>query len=828
MADSEVKLEMTAWERWPVSFPGQGIAVGPAGEVYVSTGHYIVIYDTHRKPSVFAGQTKVERFKEGHRLTEAGFRTLGGLRYIEDSLYFCDRKASIIGYIDNDQVVRYAGNGDEGRRDGPRLDATFSYPTDVISYRGKILISDYDSKHIRVIDEAGMVTSISADGSPFALCSIGDDEALFVTCHMHNYIREVDLEKRTTRVIAGTGNEGSLNGMIETATFYRPRGMVCAGEENTLYVVDCLNHRIRQLTTSPIPDYTDEVTASEINHPPYHTSLKMTPVPNSVGWKYVYNLTGTVNSSFVTYPYFMVVTPDGELIWSDEQNSRLVSIKDFTSPSSAKPTLAKMTAKNFVSFELLLEQDNDASQMRACGTPVALTHANSGASLQVEPQLLNLALDSFSNTGKSVLESTFLPFETVELFLKLMYGTTEPLASLEAESKCMTCIRLLMLLRSLELDVSEPLYAYITAEYLASLDSLDLPTLLKVTIFIVLNSIESPELLYATDAIKKAQYNFKKWPGKRGTTPLSEPWDSLTTSPFTHELESQWKAATKDIDPKEAMTSANEIVASLALKVLPHDFFIHSSQKYIFPFGKLQSNLEELAEKLHFKHVNDPIPESDCLLAIGITGYDQEVVVHDWIVWSRWKYLRLALGAGGVEASNRRLELPSYFPATLLIPLLQFIYTGGTILTHPLSDSDCLFVMVNGAEFNLFEPNEFHGLARTTEDTHDQHEGAVTAIRGPRSTAPQAMPGFVTFIGHSRSRLLRALTVENCLPSLEYRLICGHKRQADMALAFIEREWHNIKNMPEAVLRAHMDALGDNTKEILEKSGIEIIRAKEI
>lgn len=800
--------------------PGQGIAVAPAGEVYVTAGSYIVVYDNNRVPSVYAGQSKLERFVEGHRLDAAGFGTLGGLRFVEDLLHFCDRKSHTIGYIENDMVVRYAGTGDEGRRDGPRLQATFSYPTDIISYRGKILISDYDSKHIRIINEAGRVSSITADGSPFAFCSVGDDEALFVSCHMHNYIREVDLEKRATRVIAGTGSEGSLNGPVETATFYRPRGMVSAGDDNSLYVIDCLNHRIRQITTEIMSATDEEESFTMINHLPYQPSLKVTPVPNSVGWKYVSNLPGTLNSPEVSYPYFLVLSPEGELIWTDEQNRGLASIKNFSSPVSSSPTLAKMTLKHFVAFSVLFDNANDASSPNASiGSPVTLTHHTSGNKLQIEPELVDLALGSFKSR-LSVLEESNLPFKTIQLFVKLMYGDTEVLTSPGSEIKCMDCIRLLILFRSLEIDVSDPLYAFITALYLGSLDALNLPTLIKVTIFIVMNSTGSPELLYATDAIKKAQYNFSKWPGKPGTTPLSQAWTTLTGTAYAHELESQFSAATSELSESQALLQAAEIVQSLGLKVLAHDFFIQSSQRYVFPFGKLQSNLQAMAEKLKFNDINNRIVESNCL-AIGISGFDKEVVVRDWIVWSRWKYLRRALGAGGAEALGHRLELPSYFPTTLLLPLLQFIYTGGTTLTHPMSDSDCLFIMMNGAEFDLFEPNEFHGLAVPEGDVKPTPEDPST-IRGPKSTAPLAKPGFTNFVGHCRSRLLRGLSVDNCLPSLEYRLVCGSRHQVNMAITFIEREWQNIKLLPEVTLRTYMDALSDHTRQILEEHGCKL------
>lgn len=823
MATGQGNLEITSWARWPVNKPGQGIAVAPAGEVYVAAGSYIVVYDSARTPSVFAGQSKLERFVEGHRLNEAGFGTLGGLRFIEDLLHFCDRKSHIIGYIENDNVVKYAGTGDEGRRDGPRLQATFSYPTDIISYRGKILISDYDSKYIRIINEAGRVSSITSDGSPFAFCAVGDDEALFVSCHMHNYIREIDLDKRATRVIAGTGNEGSLNGPVEAATFYRPRGMVCAGDDNSLYVIDCLNHRIRQVTTEIMPAAAEEEdSVTKFNPLPYQPTLKVTPVPNSVGWKYVSNLPGTLNSPEVSYPYFLVLSPEGELIWTDEQNCRLASIKNFATPVSSSPTLAKMTIKHFVAFSVLFDNANDASSSSAAsvGSPLTLTHRASGNKLRLEPELINLALDDFSDSRLALLEESDLPFETVQLFVKLMYGDTEVLTSPSSESKCMDCIRLLILLRNLKIDVSDPLYAFITALYLGSLDALDLPTLIKVTIFIVMNSHASPELLYATDAIKKAQYNFKKWPGKPGTTPLSDPWKTLTGTAYAHLLESQFAAATSGLDESQALIQAAEIVESLGLKVLAHDFFVQSSQRYIFPFGKLQSRLQTMAEELRFKDVKDPLAEPNSL-AIGISGFDKEVVVRDWIVWSRWKYLRRALGAGGAEALGHRLELPSYFPTTLLLPLLQFIYTGGTTLTHPMSDSDCLFIMINGAEFDLFEPNEYHGLATPEGDATKCVED-VSAIRGPKSTAPLAKPGFTNFVGHCRSRLLRGLTVDNCLPSLEYRLVCGSRHQVSMAVSFIEREWNNIKTLPDVTLRTYIDALSDHTRQILEEHGCKL------
>lgn len=821
MAADEVRLDVTSWKPWPVYGDGQGIAVGSAGEIYVSVSSFIVLYDLKREPSIYAGTTRRLRFTEGDRLDKAAFGTLGGLRFIEDLLYFVDRRFCIIGYIENDMVVKYAGTGEEGRKDGPRLQATFSYPTDIIHYRGKILVSDYDNKYIRVIDEQGMVSSISADGSPFAFCSIGQDEALFVSCHMHNYIREVDLERKVTRIVAGTGREGKANGAIETSTFHRPRGMVSAGDNNILFVADCHNHCIRQITAEPMDLPTESTAPVELeSYSHYRTTPKVTPTPNSMGWKYIYDFAGAhgPHQMPMRLPFFMTITRDGELLWTQEATPQLLSIKNFTDPFASKPTLTRMTTKHFVPFDILLERDNNGQQNGIqIGRSTVLTHAASRRSLEIQPELVSHSLPGFTEQDKKSVEKSDLPFETVELFFKLLYGTIEPLATLKPQEKSLACLQLLRLLRSLGLDDRDPLYAVIFAEFLMSLDALDLPSLFNVAISIVMHDSSSHELLYVTDAVKKGQYNIAKWPGKRGTTPLSKPFDTLTTFSFAHQLESQFIEATSGLSDAESYPKAEEIVSSLGLQVLRHDFFNQVSQKYIFPFSQMQSSLEEMATHLAFKDTLSPTMDPSKTIVIGIAGHSKEVEVHDWVVWSRWEYLKRALGAGGAESVSRRLELPSYFPASLLLPLLQFIYTGGTTLTHPLSDTDCLFVMTYGAEFDLYEPNEFHGLYRFESDSKELNK-TDTATRGTTTTAPVAKPGFITLVAHSRARLLRSLTLENCLPSLEYRLFCGSKRQSEIAMNFVRSEWENIKQLPLELYHSLIASLSQETLNLISNS----------
>lgn len=92
---------------------------------------------------------------------------------------------------------------------------------------------------------------------------------------------------------------------------------------------------------------------------------------------------------------------------------------------------------------------------------------------------------------------------------------------------------------------------------------------------------------------------------------------------------------------------------------------------------------------------------------ISIHGNPKVILVHDWILFSRWSYFRRLIGAGLEEVVSRELSLHSYFPPDALMDLLRYIYSGALPLHSELTTQKARFFLENGAEFDLLESD--HG-----------------------------------------------------------------------------------------------------------------------
>ena len=75
--------------------------------------------------------------------------------------------------------------------------------------------------------------------------------------------------------------------------------------------------------------------------------------------------------------------------------------------------------------------------------------------------------------------------------------------------------------------------------------------------------------------------------------------------------------------------------------------------------------------------------EAEHMWAVKVIGEEGCVLVHDWILATRWRYFRRALAAGMHESMSRTLELPSGLPPDFVAALMRFIYNP-----HVQSESD--------------------------------------------------------------------------------------------------------------------------------------------
>jgi len=170
-------------------------------------------------------------------------------------------------------VTTLAGSS-SGDADGTGSTAAFSGPHGIdVDKDGNVFVSDAGNNKIRKITPAGVVTTLAGTGAPGANDGPGAS-ATFITPiglavdnsgnvyvaegnatlvdnnGMHpgnNKIRKIT-PNGTVSTFAGSGNNGSTNGVGTAASFSNPYGLRCDSNGN-LYVTEVSNNDIRKITS---------------------------------------------------------------------------------------------------------------------------------------------------------------------------------------------------------------------------------------------------------------------------------------------------------------------------------------------------------------------------------------------------------------------------------------------------------------------------------------------------------------------------------------------------------------------------------------------------
>jgi sugar lactone lactonase YvrE len=155
--------------------------------------------------------------------------------------------------------------GIEGFRDGVARDAAFRQPDDiVIASDGSIYVADSFNHAIRKITRSGSQVSVEtiagtgvrgfADGdgdkarffTPMGLALSLDEQSLFIADLNNGRIRRLDLQTRRVETYAGNGLLGNEDGPLGVASFSQPIGLAL-DSDGTLYVSDFVGNRIRRI-----------------------------------------------------------------------------------------------------------------------------------------------------------------------------------------------------------------------------------------------------------------------------------------------------------------------------------------------------------------------------------------------------------------------------------------------------------------------------------------------------------------------------------------------------------------------------------------------------
>ena len=215
--------------------PPLGIAIGPAGNLFVSQGttHSILNIDGIGPVTTFAGDNG-PGFVDGAVAT-AAFNIPNGVFADATSgdLYVADASNNAIRLISNGDVSTLAG-GTQGHQDGAGSNAQFYFPLGLTKAPdGDLYVTDFYNHLIRKITPGGDVTTFAGSGTAGFVDDVGTAAAFNgpygITCDDAGNLYVCDLNNDLVRKITPGGQVTTL---IDLTT---PMGIV-AGRNGELYV----------------------------------------------------------------------------------------------------------------------------------------------------------------------------------------------------------------------------------------------------------------------------------------------------------------------------------------------------------------------------------------------------------------------------------------------------------------------------------------------------------------------------------------------------------------------------------------------------------------
>jgi DNA-binding beta-propeller fold protein YncE len=162
------------------------------------------------------------------------------------------------------QHLQTFGTGAEGFKDGPADQAQFNRPQGVLLHEGKLYVADTENHAIRELDlDAKTVRTVAGTGeqsyrrvgggpaaetglsSPWDLAPMPGGSALAIAMAGTHQIRKLDQKAGTVGVWAGTGQEDIQDAPVALAAFAQPSGLATDGK--FLYVADSEGSAVRAI-----------------------------------------------------------------------------------------------------------------------------------------------------------------------------------------------------------------------------------------------------------------------------------------------------------------------------------------------------------------------------------------------------------------------------------------------------------------------------------------------------------------------------------------------------------------------------------------------------
>jgi NHL repeat len=182
------------------------------------------------------------------------------------TLYVADIFNDVVRRVTTGGVVStFAGSGISGWADGPAATAQFNSPSGVaVDAAGNVFVADLNNHRIRKITSSGVVSTLAGTGNqgfvngPGAVAEFDNPYGLAVDASGNVYVAETAnhaIRKITpagvVSTLAGSGTSGSADGIGPAASFYGPSS-VAVTSTGDVFVADRMNHLIRKVTPSGV------------------------------------------------------------------------------------------------------------------------------------------------------------------------------------------------------------------------------------------------------------------------------------------------------------------------------------------------------------------------------------------------------------------------------------------------------------------------------------------------------------------------------------------------------------------------------------------------